>query len=116
MLERIERDQEQLVLKPADSWGGQGLYLGWELTSDEWRAGMEEALKGNYVVQQRAHIPRATYPVAVDGGWQDREFRMDFNPYTFASSVGAPLVRLATSDTLNIKAGGCLTVTYILDA
>lgn len=115
MLERIERDQEQLVLKPADSWGGQGLYLGWEVTAEKWREGIEEALRGRYVVQQRAHIPQASYPVLTEKGWEYRNFRMDFNPYTFASNVGTPLVRLATSDTLNIKAGGCMTVTYVLD-
>jgi uncharacterized circularly permuted ATP-grasp superfamily protein len=115
MLARIEAEQENLVLKPADSWGGQGLYLGWEVSAGKWREGIEEALKGRYVVQQRAHIPQATYPVAVDGGWELRKFRMDFNPYTFATSVGTPLVRLATSDTLNIKAGGCMTVSYLLD-
>lgn len=115
MLERIEREQESLVLKPADSWGGQGLYLGWEVSASKWREGIEEALKGRYVVQQRAHIPQACYPVAVDDGWDFRNFRMDFNPYTFSTNVGTPLVRLATSDTLNIKAGGCMTVSYVLD-
>lgn len=116
MLERIEREQEQLVLKPADSWGGQGLYLGWEVSASTWREGIEEALKGRYVVQQRAHIPQAEFPVAVDGGWEYRNFRMDYNPYTFSTNVGTPLVRLATSDTLNIKAGGSMTVSYVLDA
>lgn len=115
MLERIEKEQGSLVLKPADSWGGQGLYLGWEVSASQWREGVEEALKGRYVVQQRAHIPQAHYPVALENGWEYRNFRMDFNPYTFGSNVGTPLVRLATTDTLNIKAGGCMTVSYILD-
>jgi hypothetical protein len=115
MLERIEREQDRLVLKPADSWGGQGLYLGWEVSASKWREGIEEALRGRYVVQQRAHIPQASYPVPVEGGWGFRDFRMDFNPYTFSTNVGTPLVRLATSDTLNIKAGGSMTVTYVLD-
>ncbi len=116
VLERLEREQEHLVLKPVDSWGGQGLYLGWEVSASEWRAGIEEALKGNYVVQQRAFIPRTSYPVPHLAGWRHQDFRMDFNPYTFSTKVGAPLVRLATSDTLNIKAGGSMTVTYVLDA
>ncbi len=115
MLERIEKEQENLVLKPADSWGGQGLYLGWEVSEAKWREGIEEALRGRYVVQERAHIPQAHYPVATETGWEYRNFRMDFNPYTFGAGVGTPLVRLATTDTLNIKAGGCMTVSYILD-
>ncbi|MCA9790782.1 MAG: hypothetical protein KC910_03275 [Candidatus Eremiobacteraeota bacterium] len=113
-LERIEKDQQELVLKPADSWGGQGLYLGWEMGSSQWREAMDEALRGRYVAQQRVHIPQAEFPVAVDNGWEYHDFRIDFDPYTFSTRVGTPLMRLSGSDMLNIKAGGQMSVTYIL--
>ena len=115
LLEQIEKNQENLVLKPADSWGGQGIYLGWELSQSEWRQGIEEAIKGSYVAQERVHIPQACLPLATHNGWDYPTYRLDFNPYTFGTGVGTPLIRLAGSDLLNIKAGGQLTVTYVLD-
>lgn len=115
LLDRIEIEQKDLVLKPADSWGGQGIYLGWELTKSQWRQAIEEALKGRYVAQERVSIPQAEMPVGTDSGWSFERFRLDFNPYTFGTAVGKPLVRLAGSDLLNIKAGGQLTVTYVVD-
>jgi uncharacterized circularly permuted ATP-grasp superfamily protein len=115
VLERIEKGRENLVLKPADSWGGQGIYLGWELTESQWREGIEEALRGRYVAQEKVTIPQAEMPVATESGWEFSTYRLDFNPYTFSTSVGMPLIRLAGSDLLNIKAGGQLTVSYVLD-
>lgn len=115
VLEKIEKGRENLVLKPADSWGGQGIYLGWELTESQWREGIEEALRGRYVAQEKVTIPQAEMPVATENGWEFSTYRLDFNPYTFSTSVGMPLIRLAGSDLLNIKAGGQLTVSYVLD-
>jgi uncharacterized circularly permuted ATP-grasp superfamily protein len=115
VLERLQRDQQKLVLKPADSWGGQGIYLGWELSKSEWEAGIEEAINGRYVAQERVFIPEAQLPLAQDNGWSFPTYKLDFNPYTFSTGVGLPLIRLAGSDLLNIKAGGQLTVTYVLD-
>lgn len=111
-IERIAQGREELVLKPADSWGGQGVYLGWEMTEQEWSGALEEALKGSYIAQQRVRIPTRVFPVATDEGWDFREFRYDLNPFTFGSQVGTPLVRIANNDLLNIKAGGQLCVTY----
>lgn len=114
-LDRIASDRERLVLKPVDSWGGQGIYLGWEMTEGEWSAAIDEALRGSYVAQERVSIPQATMPLATDSGWEFPTYRLDFNPYTFSTGVGLPLVRLAGSDLLNIKAGGQLTVSYVLE-
>lgn len=114
-LERIEKDREHLVLKPADSWGGQGIYLGWEMTDSEWTKAMDEALKGRYVAQERVSIPHTHMPRVSGQGWEFPEYSVDFNPYTFSGGVGHPLIRLAGSDLLNIKAGGQLTVSYVLD-
>ncbi|MCA9778408.1 MAG: circularly permuted type 2 ATP-grasp protein [Candidatus Eremiobacteraeota bacterium] len=114
-MERIEKGRDHLVLKPADSWGGQGIYLGWELTDSQWSAAIEEALKGRYVAQEKVAIPQAHMPLARDDGWDFPNYRLDFNPYTFSTGVGMPLIRLAGSDLLNIKAGGQLTVSYVLD-
>jgi uncharacterized circularly permuted ATP-grasp superfamily protein len=115
VMERLERDQKKLILKPADGWGGAGLYLGWDLSPSEWSEAMEEAVKARYIAQERVHIPSAEFPVAAESGWSFHDFRLDFNPYTFSTGVGTPLIRLSTSDVLNIKTGGQLSVTYVLE-
>lgn len=115
VLEQIRSERESLVLKPADSYGAEGLYLGWRTEPAEWDRAIAEALKGRYVVQRRVTIPEGTFPVPVEGGWEHRSFRMDFDPYMFGRGMADPLVRLSGSEVLNVKQGGSIAVTWILD-
>lgn len=114
VIDRIRRDREQLILKPSDGYGGQGLHLGWELGEAEWEKGIEEALQGRYVVQQRVHIPQAEFPVPQEAGWTFERFRADFDPYMFGGIMADPLVRIAQSDVLNVKAGAQIAPTWVL--
>jgi len=114
LLDRLRRDREQLILKPADGYGGQGLYLGWEMDQQQWESAIAESLKERYVAQQRVHIPRIHLPVPQDNGWSFENFRMDFDPYMFGASMADPLVRVAQSDVLNVKAGAQIAATWVL--
>lgn len=115
LLERLRKGREELILKPSDGYGGQGLYLGWEMTQGDWEKALQETLGSRYVAQQRVHIPQAEFPVPQPGGWTFEEFRMDFDPYMFAQGMGDPLVRVAKSDILNVKAGAQIAATWVLD-
>ena len=114
MLDKVRRERDTTILKPADGYGGQGLYLGWEMTQQEWEAAIQEAVTGRYVAQERVFIPQADFPVAGDKGWEYRRFRVDFDPYMFGQGMGDPLVRMSTSDVLNVKAGAQIAATWIL--
>lgn len=114
-LEDLARRRQELVLKPADSWGAQGLHLGWTMSQSEWETALQEAVAGSYVAQQRVLIPQESFPVATDNGWDFHAFRVDFAPYMFGAGLADPLVRMAASEVLNVKAGAQIAVTWILD-
>lgn len=115
MIEQLHRERSQLILKPADGYGGQGLFLGWEMEAAEWDNAIQEALQSRYVAQRRVHIPHAEFPVPLDNGWDFQDFRMDFDPYMFAGQTADPLVRVAQSDILNVKAGAQIAATWVLN-
>ena len=115
IVEKLRRERENTILKPSDGYGGQGLFLGWELSQQEWENGLQEALQGRYVAQRRVAIPQAIFPVPQENGWTFESFRMDFDPYMFGTSMGDPLVRVAQSDVLNVKAGAQIAATWVLD-
>lgn len=114
MTKRVLREREQMVLKPADGYGGQGIFLGWECTAQEWESALDEALKGRYVAQQRVPIPRAEFPVSEGEGWRYQEYRVDFDPYMFGRGMADPLVRMSLGDVLNVKAGAQIASTWVL--
>lgn len=114
VVDTLIKRRSELVLKPADGWGGDGIYLGWELTDSDWEAAVKVALSKRYVAQERVFIPQAEHPVPTEKGWEYHDFRVDFDPYLFSQKIGVPLMRLSGSDMLNIKTGGQLAVTWVL--
>jgi uncharacterized circularly permuted ATP-grasp superfamily protein len=114
-LGRLRREQEQMVLKPADGYGGQGIYLGWELDAQAWEQAIEVAVRDRYVAQQRVRIPKAEFPVPQEHGWTYESLNVDFDPYMFGRQMADPLVRISAGDVLNVKAGAQIAATWVLD-
>ena len=47
------QERERLILKPGHLWGGVGVVPGWTTGEREWRAALDEAWNGPFVVQRR---------------------------------------------------------------
>ncbi len=115
VLDVLRKRRHELILKPADGYGGEGLYLGWQLGEAEWEKGIEDAIAHRYVAQERVFIPSVEFPSPTEDGWEFGTFRVDFDPYMFGRRMADPLVRVAASDVLNVKAGAQIAVTWVLD-
>ncbi len=100
-------NKERLVLKPNSEYGGKGVVLGWECEDSQWRALLQEALRGSYVVQERVPVGRESYPSIVDGQLRFEERYFDLDPYVWdGERVEACGVRLSRQALLNVSAGG----------
>ena len=107
LLELIERNRDQLVLKPNDEYGGKGIVLGWEVDDEAWRAAIELALAEPYIVQQRIPLPVEPYPSLVGGTVQCIDRMVDTAPYVaMGGYLDGCLSRLGTAALLNVTAGG----------
>jgi glutathionylspermidine synthase len=107
LLELIERNRAQLVLKPNDEYGGKGIVLGWEVDDAGWRDAMAQALAEPYIVQQRIPLPIEAYPSLIDGQVQLIDRMVDTAPYVAMSGyLDGCLSRLGTAALLNVTAGG----------
>lgn len=109
----LER-REELVLKPNDRYGGQGIHVGWERTDAAWRGHLQEAIGQDYLVQRRVAVPREHYPVWGEGRVTWGEYVVDLDPYVFESSTEGLLTRLAASSLCNVTAGGGVVPCFVL--
>lgn len=106
---------ERFVIKPADDYGGRGIVLGWERSTEEWEDAVETALHGDYVVQEQVDVPRETYPMWDEHGLRQVPLLLDTNPLLFRGETGSILTRLSGSALLNVSAGtGSAAPTYVL--
>lgn len=101
-------NQERLVLKPNDEYGGKGVLIGWETDSATWEKAVVNALNEPSIVQERANIAYEDFPSVDDRGNVDISQRLvDCDPFLFhGDTVGGCLTRLSTVTLLNVTAGG----------
>ncbi len=115
-IELVRREKERFVLKPADGWGAQGLYLGWRCTRDEWDEHIRRSQAiGGYVAQERVEIPSRSLPTWTGDHWECFNYMFDLSPYGLAEKAVSPLVRLSPSEVLNVKQGARISAVWILD-
>jgi len=110
----ILNQREQFVLKPNDEYGGHGVFLGWEMSRQEWQDAVSAALEKPYVVQERVALAKTTVPAYSDRVYFDELF-VDFNPFLFQNEVEGALIRLSPSSLLNVTSGGGQTALLVLE-
>jgi uncharacterized circularly permuted ATP-grasp superfamily protein len=114
--DQVLKEQDRFVLKPADGWGAQGLYLGWRCTREEWSEHVKRSLAlGGYVAQDRVPIPNRSLPTWTGKEWECFRYLFDLSPYGLADRSVSPLVRLSPSEVLNVKRGAQIAAVWVLD-
>jgi uncharacterized circularly permuted ATP-grasp superfamily protein len=116
LLDFARKNQERLLLKPNDEYGGKGIIIGWESSAADWERGLHEALQSPFVIQERVEIAYEDYPAMVDGQLQIGRRLVDTDPFLFGSEVHGSLTRLSTVTLLNVTAGGgSTTPVFVID-
>lgn len=117
LIEWTRSNSGKLVLKPNDDYGGHGIYIGWNSSSEEWDAAIETALAdGDYLVQERVSTAKEMFPMIFDdlGKWGMIEQLVDLDPLLFNGVVGSAFTRLSSSELANVSSGGGMVPTFII--
>jgi hypothetical protein len=116
LLDFVIANNERLVLKPNDDYGGHGITIGWDADEPTWRKALEDALAdGDYLVQERVPTARETFPaLSEDGRIEFAEQLVDLDPLLFNGKVGSAFTRLSFTELANVTSGGGMVPTYII--
>lgn len=116
LLEFIRSNNERLVLKPNDDYGGHGITIGWNVDAAGWDQAIQNALaNGDYLVQERVPTARETFPALTDDGRIEfAEQLVDLDPLLFNGKVGSAFTRLSFTELANVSSGGGMVPTYIV--
>ena len=103
LVEFAMAEQQRLVLKPNDEYGGKGVVIGWERTASQWEEALRDALAYPHILQERVPVPRADFP--------DLDLNMaprivDLDPYVFNGEAIGFLTRLSDTSLCNVTSGG----------
>ena len=116
LLEFIRKNNERLVLKPNDDYGGHGITIGWNAEEADWEQAIQSALaNGDYLVQERVPTARETFPALTpDGRIEFAEQLVDLDPLLFNGKVGSAFTRLSATELANVSSGGGMVPTFII--
>jgi len=116
LLEFIRQNNEKLVLKPNDDYGGHGITIGWNANESQWEDAIQSALKnGDYLIQERVPTARETFPaLTIDGRVEFAEQLVDLDPLLFNGKVRSAFTRLSYTELANVSSGGGMVPTYII--
>jgi uncharacterized circularly permuted ATP-grasp superfamily protein len=115
LLEYIRKNQQDLVMKPSDEYGGTGVTLGWEVDAKQWESAIEQALPGGklakehgcWIVQEKIPTRRGEFPfIGANGKVEFRDMLVDLAPYMFRGKLAGFLTRLSASSLANVTSGG----------
>jgi uncharacterized circularly permuted ATP-grasp superfamily protein len=116
LLEYIRRHREELVMKPNTDYGGRNVYIGAEVDSGEWDDVIEQALRGDWVVQRKVRIPEEPFPVITDEGLTFEPRRVNINPFALGGRYGGCASRLSTESIINVRVGGGAVPLFVVEA
>jgi uncharacterized circularly permuted ATP-grasp superfamily protein len=116
LVDFILKNNERLVLKPNDDYGGHGITIGWNANPVEWQQALDDALAhGDYLVQERVATARELFPaLGEDGKVTFAEQLVDLDPLLFNGKVGSAFTRLSFTELANVSSGGGMVPTYIV--
>jgi len=115
LIKYLREYRSQFVLKPNDDYGGRGVLFGESASESEWDAALSEALRGDYVAQEKIELRTEVFPIFSESGWGLQPMYVDTNPFIFRGSVEGVMVRLSDSPVVNVTSGGGETGFFVIE-
>ncbi len=107
----VLENRDNLVLKPASSYGGKDVYVGRETDEATWSRIIKENLESQgWVVQEYVDIPEEIFPSFGDVVSVDLK-KLNINPYAFLGKYSGTVSRYSESSIINVSHGGGLAPT-----
>ena len=108
-------NRHQLVLKPTDSYGGDGVVLGWEVDLQTWTAALTQAAAtpASHIVQARVPTRKTTWPLLA-AGIPDVQWTPDRCPFLVAGRMAGYRTRLSRTSLNSASQVGSIAPTFVV--
>ena len=118
-VEHVREQQQTLVLKPNDGYGGFGVYVGADLSANAWNAALNEllALPAGGVVQHHHPLPLLSLPVLGPDGFAGMERRrVTISTWLHDGKFAGAFARAGPGAVVNVHQGGGIVPVFWVEA
>jgi len=106
--------KDGFVIKPADGYGGEDVFIGREVTGPEWEASLRRAADEDrtWVLQEYVDIPEEDFPIITDDGISLEKRKVNLNPFAIGGRYAGCISRISVKPIINVSAGGGMVPTF----
>lgn len=113
LVDFLKDEKETLILKPAFGYGGKGVWIGRDTKDEDWNSAIDQALKGEYVVQEFVNIPIITLPVVVNRKLDFTYKKINLNCLVCGGKLSGNFSRVSDESVINVARAGGLIPTLV---
>ncbi len=110
LLREMLKDRERLVIKAANSFASKAVFIGSDISPEEWERVAKEAVGADFILQERINLPRVQVAVLEEGSRLEQEMIFNVCPYMFRGEFGGFYVRASDDNLTSFKEGSLATV------
>jgi len=103
-------NRERLVIKHANSYSSMNVFVGLDSEEKRWAGVVEEALTGDWIVQELIDLPEMEVEYWEDGAVKTAMCIYNVNPYIYNGKLGGFYARASTDRLTSFKVGEIATV------
>jgi len=104
------KNRKNLVIKHANSYSSVAVFLGVDSDEKKWNDVVDEALKGDWIVQEIINLPEMNIEYWEDGTIKKEKCIYNVNPYMYNGKLGGFYVRASTDRLTSFAVGEIATV------
>jgi len=113
LYEFILKNKNRLIMKPSNLFGGKDVYIGCDVSDEEWEGVLKKSQERIYVVQEKVEIPEELMPVfEPDLVLKSKKVNMNF--FTYDGKLAGGFGRTSDSSIINVSVGGGLIPIFIV--
>ena len=103
-------NRKNLVIKHANSYSSVDVFIGVDCDEKKWTEVVNEALKGDWIVQEIINLPETEIEYWEDNRIKNAKCIYNVNPYMYDGKLGGFYVRASTNRLTSFKVGEIATV------
>lgn len=116
LVELVTENKDEFVLKPTNSFSGQGIYIGKNMDQETWKKRITQCLNDHYIVQKYIQTDRQPVQIFDGSKMETTYFRHCYGALWFNDCFSGLFIRSMPStgeDIINISKGSLFTVGFM---
>ncbi|KUO51229.1 MAG: hypothetical protein APF76_17245 [Desulfitibacter sp. BRH_c19] len=110
LLNQVLKEKDNHIIKPHNSYGSQGLYMGKDYSTSQWQQLISDNLDKNYIAQELIAIPTEDFLASPS---KVESLKVNLSPFLYGGKLKGFYTRISNLEVITTSRGGALIPTFL---